>query len=98
MFDVLSARGDVSISPRDLSIALSDVNVAGITLIDYAGIECAWYPELRFAAGVSIGIFDVISGDGHLIVEKDKVKDKYFWEGYATAVVSIPKKYRFSAV
>ena len=92
LFDVLSARGDVSISPRDLSIALSDVNVAGITLIDYAGIECAWYPELRFAAGVSIGIFDVISGDGHLIVEKDKVKDKYFWEGYATAVVSIPKK------
>ena len=77
LFDVLSARGDVSISPRDLSIALSDVNVAGITLIDYAGIECAWYPELRFAAGVSIGIFDVISGDGHLIVEKDKVKDKY---------------------
>jgi len=68
------------------------VNVVGITLIDYAGIECAWYPELRFAAGVSIGIFDVISGDGHLIVEKDKVKDKYFWEGYATAVVSIPKK------
>lgn len=92
LFDVLSARGDVSISPRDLSIALSDVNIAGITLIDYAGIECAWYPELRFAAGVSIGIFDVISGDGHLIVEKDKVKDKYFWEGYATAVVSIPKK------
>ena len=92
LFDVLSARGDVSISPRDLSIALSDVNVAGITLIDYAGIECAWYPELRFAAGVSIGIFDVISGDGHLIVEKDKVKDKYFWEGYATAMVSIPKK------
>ena len=92
LFDVLSARGDVSISPRDLSIALSDVNVVGITLIDYAGIECAWYPELRFAAGVSIGIFDVISGDGHLIVEKDKVKDKYFWEGYATAVVSIPKK------
>ena len=92
LFDVLSARGDVSISPRDLSIALSDVNVAGITLIDYVGIECAWYPELRFAAGVSIGIFDVISGDGHLIVEKDKVKDKYFWEGYATAMVSIPKK------
>lgn len=92
LFDVLSARGDVSISPRDLSIALSEVNVAGITLIDYAGIECAWYPELRFAAGVSIGIFDVISGDGHLIVEKDKVKDKYFWEGYATAMVSIPKK------
>lgn len=58
----------------------------------YVGIECAWYPELRFAAGVSIGIFDVISGDGHLIVEKDKVKDKYFWEGYATAMVSIPKK------
>ena len=51
LFDVLSARGDVSISPRDLSIALSDVNVAGITLIDYAGIECAWYPELRFRSG-----------------------------------------------
>lgn len=74
LFDVLSARGDVSISPRDLSIALSDVNVAGITLIDYAGIECAWYPELRFAAGVSIGIFDVISGDGHLIVEKIRLR------------------------
>ena len=25
-------------------------------------------------------------------MEKDKVKDKYFWEGYATAVVSIPTK------
>lgn len=57
-----------------MSIALSDVNIAGITLIDYAGIECAWYPELRFAAGVSIGIFDVISGDGHLIVEKIRLR------------------------
>ena len=56
---------DVSISPRDLSMALSDVNFLVSTLIDYAGIECAWYPELRFAAGVSIGIFDVNSGDGH---------------------------------
>lgn len=90
LFEVLSARGDVSISPRDLSIGLTNVNIAGIDLIDYAGVECAWYPELRFVAGIQIGILDIITGSGHLLVEKNKITDKYFWEGYATAAISIP--------
>lgn len=92
LFDVLSARGDVSISPRALSIAMSDVNIAGIDLIDYAGVECQWYPELKFAASIVLDIFDIIEGQGSIIVEKNKLTNKYFWEGFASARVSIPGK------
>ena len=79
LFDVLSARGDVSISPRALSIALSGVEVAGIDLIDYAGVECQWYPELKFAAKIVLDILDIIEGQGSIIVEKNKLTNKYFW-------------------
>lgn len=92
LFDVLSARGDVSISPRALSIALSGVEVAGIDLIDYAGVECQWYPELKFAAKIVLDILDIIEGQGSIIVEKNKLTNKYFWEGFASASVSIPDK------
>lgn len=92
LFDVLSARGDLSISPRALSIGLSDVEIAGIDLINYAGINCQWYPELKFAAAVYLDILDAIEGKGSIIVEKDKQTGKYFWEGFASASVSIPDK------
>lgn len=92
LFDVLSARGDLSISPRALSIGLSDVEIAGISLLNYAGINCQWYPELKFAAAVYLDILDAIEGNGSIIVEKDKQTGKYFWEGFATASVSIPDK------
>lgn len=92
LFDVLSARGDVSISPRALSIGLSDVEIANITLLNYAGVECQWYPELRFAASIYLEILDIIEGQGSIVVEKDQLKNNYFWEGFASASVSIPKK------
>lgn len=92
LFDVLSARGDLSISPRAFSIGLSDVEIAGISLLNYAGINCQWYPELKFAAAVYLDILDAIEGKGSIIVEKDQQTGKYFWEGFATASVSIPDK------
>lgn len=92
LFDVLSARGDVSISPRALSIAMSDVKIANVELIDYAGIDCQWYPKLKFAAQLVLSIFDVIEGQGSIIVEQNKSTGKYFWEGFARARVSIPDK------
>lgn len=92
LFTMLSARGDLSISPRGFDIGISKLGIAGITIVDYSEIAFQWYPELKFAASMNLSVLDIITGRGYIVLEQDKLKDDLFWEGFATASVGIPNK------
>lgn len=91
LFGVLNARGDVALGARGLSASISDLKAAGITLVDYAGIDLAWYPRIRFYGGIEIGILGIINGSGHILAEQNPDTGDFFWEGVATAELKIPK-------
>ena len=88
LFGVLTATGELSVSARGFSAAVSDLGVAGINLIDKMYTELYWYPTLRFSAGVEVSILDIIKGSGSLILQE--LEDDFFWEGFVTAGIYIP--------
>lgn len=93
LFAVLSARADLALSARGISAGLQDVTIAEITILDYVGMELYWYPRIRFSAGITLSILDMIEGQGSLLLEQQE--DGFFWEGFATAGIKIPNKIPF---
>ncbi len=90
IFNVLSARADISLSPQGIEGYLSNVGVAGITLIDRIGGGIYWYPSFCLSFGIRVDILDAIIGEGSIIV-KDTDKGIYFC-GFAKATIKIPDK------
>ena len=88
LFGALTATGELSISARGFSAAVSDLGVAGVNLIDNMYAELYWYPTIRFGAGIEVNILDIIYGSGSLILQE--LEDGFFWEGFVTAGIKIP--------
>ncbi len=88
LFGTLTATGELSLSARGFSAAISDLGVAGINVIDELYAELYWYPTIRFSAGIQVSILDVIYGSGSLILQE--LDEGFFWEGYVTAGIKIP--------
>ena len=93
LFSQLSARADLSISMRGFAGSLSDLSIAGITLIDSIGGHVYWYPDLSISFAIRVDILGCIIGEGGIIVEK--TEDGTFFCGYANAEVRIPDKIWF---
>lgn len=94
VFNVLSTRADVSLSGRGVSAALSDLAVAGITIIDNLSGSVYWYPRLDIKTKMVLNILGVIEGNGSIAVQEvpeENGKPAYtFWEGFATASIGLP--------
>ncbi len=94
IFNVLSTRADVSLSARGISAELSDLAVAGITIIDSLSGSVYWYPRLDIKTRMMLDILDIVKGSGHIAVQEvpeENGKEAYtFWEGFATASVKLP--------
>ena len=88
LFGTLTATGELSLSARGFSAAVSDIGVAGVNLIDNMYAELYWYPTIRFAAGIEVNILDIIYGSGSLILQE--LEEGFFWEGFVTAGIKIP--------
>lgn len=88
LFGMLTATGELSLSARGFSTAISDLGVAGVNLVDELYAELYWYPTIRFGAGIEVNILDIIYGSGSLILQE--LEDGFFWEGYVTAGIKIP--------
>jgi len=92
IFEVLSARADVSLSGRGISLALRNLAVAEIDLIDYIGGKVYWYPRLDIGLGMKVSILDIIEGQGSIILQQVP-DDDLFWQAFLTAGITIPNKY-----
>lgn len=94
IFNVLSARADVAMSGRGIEAALSNLNIAGITLIDTLGGSVYWYPRLDVKLKMQLDILDIIEGAGFVALQDvpavDGKKAYMFWEGFASATVKFP--------
>ena len=86
IFSILSTQADLSISPHGFEAAFSDVELAGVSLIDYLGGSVYWYPSLSIACSIEVNILDAIVGGGGITVRQN------FFEAYVHARVQIPKK------
>ena len=92
IFEVLSARADLSLSGRGISGYLKDVSAAEIKIIDSIGGKVYWYPRLDIGLGMKVSILEIIEGEGSIILQQVP-EDDLFWQAYATAGVKIPLKY-----
>lgn len=98
IFEVVSARADVSLSGRGISLAMQNLEVAEIEVLDYVGGKVYWYPRLDIGLGMQLNILGIIDGEGSVILQQipyDEGDDELFWQAYATAGISIPAKYPF---
>ncbi|MBQ3559803.1 MAG: hypothetical protein IJA07_09855 [Agathobacter sp.] len=95
IFEVLSARADLSLSARGISGYLKNISVAEIEIMDSIGGKVYWYPRLDLGLGMKLSILDVINGEGSIILQQIPYdgEDEWFWQAYATASVEIPQKY-----
>lgn len=93
IFNVLSARADVSLSMYGISAYMSNIGIGGVTIIDTLGGEVYWYPDLNIAFGIRVDIFDVLVGSGSIAVEYDYDENKLtFFQAYAKVTVKIPDR------
>ena len=95
IFEVLSARADLSLSGRGISGYLRGISVAEIEIIDSIGGKVYWYPRLDIGLGMELSILDIINGQGSIILQQIPYdgEDELFWQAYATAGITIPEKY-----
>lgn len=85
IFAVLSARADLALSLRGFEASFTDIEIAGVTIVDYLGGSVYWYPDFSIACRIDIDIFGVIVGGGGITARKD------YFEAYVYAGVQIPK-------
>ena len=95
IFEVLSARADLSLSGRGISGYLKGISIAEVEVIESLGGKIYWYPRLDLGLGMKLSILDVINGEGSIILQQIPYdgEDDWFWQAYATASVEIPQKY-----
>jgi len=94
LFDLLTARGDISMSGRGIEAYLSNIGIGGITLIDKLGGSVYWYPRLNMKFGIEVDILDIIYGSGAIALQEMPTgfedDTEFFWEGFVTAGVKLP--------
>ena len=94
LFDLLTARGDISMSGRGIEAYLSNIGIGGITLIDRLGGFVYWYPRLNMKFGIDIDILDIIYGSGAIALQEMPTgfedDTEFFWEGFVTAGIKLP--------
>ena len=89
LFAALTATGELSISARGFSAAITDLGVAGIPILNELSGDVYWYPNIRFGAKISADILDIIYGGGSFILQEME-DESYFWEGFVTAGIKVP--------
>ncbi len=88
---VLSARTDLGISLRGLSIKASDVKIKAtdLTVIDRALLSFEWYPDFNFVAAVTANILGIVTGSGYIVVVNNETYHG-FVEFFLRATLGIP--------
>jgi hypothetical protein len=89
---VLSARTDLSLSLRGLSLTASDVSLKAteLKILNKAVLGFEWYPKFNFIAAVSADLLGIIKGSGYLVVVNDATYHN-FVEFFIRALIGIPE-------
>ena len=92
LFNVLSARADVSLSLHGIAASLSNIGIGGVTIIDSLGGSVYWYPNLNMSFAIRVDIFDILVGEGAIALRYDYDTKEVFFQAYAKVTVKIPDK------
>jgi len=89
---VLSARTDLSLSLRGLSLTASNVTLKAtdLKILNKAVLGFEWYPKFNFIAAVSADLLGIIKGSGYLVVVNDATYQN-FVEFFIRALIGIPE-------
>ncbi|WP_409968919.1 S-layer homology domain-containing protein [Bengtsoniella intestinalis] len=88
IFGVMSARADLSLSAQRISVAMSDISISNIDILDLMSFELQWYPTMYMAGTVETSMFDIISASGILMAEE---MDTYnYFQGVLSGKISVP--------
>ena len=89
---ILQARADLSISLRGINLKASDIGIKYLKIIVLKKIQVGfeWYPEFYFMASVDASIFDIIRGQGYIVIMED-AKYKAFVEFFIRATIGLPE-------
>ena len=90
IFSAFEARADLKIGAQGFDVALTELGIGGIELIERIGISAYWYPEFKFRGSMNVNILDIILGAGYVVIEENQKTDSIFWEGFVTAKVKTP--------
>lgn len=91
IFQILEAKAHMEASLRGFDVAMEDVSIARVNLIDRMSFTAYWYPKLKLRADMYLDILGIISGGGYIVVEENAKTDSIFWEAFAQASVKTPR-------
>ncbi len=91
VFKILSARADLSLSLRGIGLNVNGVKLKGsnIELLKRMQLQFDWYPDIYFLAAVSASFYDIVIGQGYIVII-DNEKYHGFFEGFVRGVIRIP--------
>ncbi len=89
LFGVLTASGELGISARGFSAAITNLGVGELPILNELSGDLYWYPKIRLGAAVDADILDIIYGKGSFILQEME-DESFFWEGFVTAGIKIP--------
>ncbi len=89
---VLSARVDLSLSLRGISLTARDVRVKyfDMKVLNRLQLTFEWYPDFYFMASVDANILQIIRGQGYIVIMSNDEYDA-FVEFFIRASVQIPE-------
>ena len=91
IFQILEAKATMEASLRGFSVAMENISIARIDVMDRLSFSAYWYPELKLRADMYLDILGIISGGGYIVIEENQLTNDLFWEAFASASVSIPR-------
>lgn len=92
LLKVLTAKAELSLSPRGISFTASDIGIKYTSLIALkkAKIQFDWYPDAFLMGNIQMSLFDIINGSGYIVLQGKQYND-WLFEAFVRAVVQIPK-------
>lgn len=93
LLSILSARVDMGLSLRGISLKMSNVTISDTSIVVIPGAQASfeWYPNVKMTAAVGVQIYAIINGSGYIVC--DTAKDNY--EFFVRARISIPESIPF---
>lgn len=91
LLKVLTARADLSLSPRGISFTASDIGIkyTNIIALKKATLQFDWYPDAYLMGSIQMSLFDIIKGSGYIVLQGKQYND-WLFEAFVRAVVQIP--------
>ena len=92
IFKVLSSRADLYLSLRGIGLNVDGVKIkkTNIEVFKKFQLQFDWYPDYYFIAAVGASYYDIIVGQGYIVVIDNEDYEDCFFEAFIRGTLKIP--------